>query len=58
MDLKSTIELAWENRELLQEASTQEAIRSIIADLDTGKLRVATPTEAENGSSMIGLKRQ
>jgi 2,3,4,5-tetrahydropyridine-2-carboxylate N-succinyltransferase len=45
MDLKSTIELAWENRELLQEASTQEAIRSIIADLDTGKLRVATPTE-------------
>ena len=46
MDLKSTIEQAWENRELLQEASTQEAIRSIIADLDSGKLRVATPTEA------------
>lgn len=46
MDIKSTIEQAWENRELLQEASTQEAIRSIIADLDTGKLRVAAPTEA------------
>ncbi len=46
MDIKSTIEHAWENRELLQEASTQEAIRSIIADLDTGKLRVAAPTEA------------
>ena len=46
MDIKSTIEQAWENRELLQEASTQKAIRSIIADLDTGKLRVAAPTEA------------
>ena len=46
MDIKSTIEQACENRELLQEASTQEAIRSIIADLDTGKLRVAAPTEA------------
>lgn len=45
MDIKSTIEQAWDNRELLQEASTQEAIRSIIADLDTGKLRVAAPTE-------------
>lgn len=45
MDIKSTIEQAWENRELLQEASTQEAIRRIIADLDTGKLRVAAPTE-------------
>jgi 2,3,4,5-tetrahydropyridine-2-carboxylate N-succinyltransferase len=46
MDLKSTIELAWENRELLQEASTQEAIRSIVADLDSGKLRVANPTDS------------
>jgi 2,3,4,5-tetrahydropyridine-2-carboxylate N-succinyltransferase len=45
MDLKSIIEQAWDNRELLKEAATQDAIRSIIADLDTGKLRVASPTE-------------
>ena len=51
MDLKSTIEQAWENRELLQEASTQEAIRSIIANLDSGKLRVATPNE--NGEWIV-----
>ena len=46
MDLKSIIEQAWDNRELLKEAVTQSAIRSIIADLDTGKLRVASPTES------------
>ena len=45
MDLKSTIEAAWDNRELLKETTTQDAIRSIIADLDTGKLRVASPSE-------------
>ena len=44
MNLKSTIEAAWDNRELLKEAATQDAIRSIIADLDTGKLRVASPS--------------
>ena len=45
MDLRSTIEAAWDNRELLKEAATQDAIRSIIADLDTGKFRVASPSE-------------
>lgn len=45
MDIKSTIELAWENRELLKDTTIQEAIRLVIADLDTGNLRVATPTE-------------
>jgi len=46
MEYKKLIEQAWENRELLQEASTQEAIRSILADLDSGKLRVANPTDS------------
>ena len=45
MDIKSTIELAWENRELLKDTATQEAIRRVIADLDTGNLRVATPND-------------
>lgn len=42
--LQHTIEQAWENRALLQEASTQQAIREVIELLDNGKLRVAEPT--------------
>jgi len=41
--LKIAIEAAWDNRNLLKEAATQEAIREVIALLDTGKLRVAEP---------------
>lgn len=44
-ELKQTIESAWENRELLKEASTQTAIRTIIDLLDKGELRVAEPIE-------------
>lgn len=43
--LKRSIEEAWENRALLQEDKTQEAIRSVIEELDKGRLRVAEPTE-------------
>ncbi len=42
-DLKKIIENAWENRELLNETPTQEAIREVIALLDKGELRVASP---------------
>lgn len=42
-DLKQKIESAWENRELLQEAETQHAIRETIRLIDSGKLRVAEP---------------
>lgn len=45
MELKTIIEKAWENRELLKEATTQQAIRAVIADLDAGVIRVAEPTE-------------
>lgn len=44
-ELRKKIENAWENRELLQEDSTQIAIREVINLLDSGKLRVAKPTE-------------
>lgn len=37
------IEAAWNNRELLQDANTQNVIREIIELLDKGKLRVAEP---------------
>lgn len=43
MELKTIIEAAWENRELLKEKETEIAIKTIIADLDSGKLRVAEP---------------
>ncbi|MDG1191635.1 MAG: 2,3,4,5-tetrahydropyridine-2,6-dicarboxylate N-succinyltransferase [Flavobacteriaceae bacterium] len=43
--MKDIIESAWENRSLLEEAATQEAIRTVIRQLDEGTLRVAEPSE-------------
>ena len=43
--LREIIEKAWDNRELLKEQATQDAIREVIALLDEGKLRVAEPIE-------------
>ncbi len=37
------INAAWENRELLKETSTQNAIRAVVELLDKGKVRVAEP---------------
>lgn len=48
MELKTIIETAWENRELLKEEATQKAIRAVIAELDLGLLRVAEPIEDGN----------
>ncbi|MEX2593285.1 MAG: 2,3,4,5-tetrahydropyridine-2,6-dicarboxylate N-succinyltransferase [Anditalea sp.] len=45
MELVSIIENAWENRALLKEKEVQIAIKAVIADLDTGMLRVAEPLE-------------
>jgi 2,3,4,5-tetrahydropyridine-2,6-dicarboxylate N-succinyltransferase len=42
-ELQSIIEQAWENRALLQETKTTDAIRSVIELLDKGNLRVAEP---------------
>jgi len=44
-ELQQTIEKAWDNRDLLKEASTQDAIREVIDLLDAGSLRCAQPTE-------------
>jgi 2,3,4,5-tetrahydropyridine-2-carboxylate N-succinyltransferase len=38
---KEIIEQAWENRELLKEKETQNAIREIIEELDKGRIRIA-----------------
>ena len=44
-DIQATIEAAWDNRELLQEKTTQQAIDHVIEELDKGRLRVAQPLE-------------
>ena len=44
MELKLLIEKAWEDRSLLQQREIQDAIRSVVAKLDAGELRVAEPT--------------
>ena len=41
--MKSIIEEAWENRELLKEKKTIQAIEKVIEDLDKGEIRVAEP---------------
>ena len=43
-ELRNAVEQAFENRELLKETNTQEAIRAVIRLLDSGELRVAEPT--------------
>jgi len=43
--LRAQIEKAWENRDLLKENDTQEAIRNVVELLDSGTLRVAEPTK-------------
>ena len=43
-NLRTLIESAWENKALLQENTTKEAIRTIVDLLDKGELRVAEPT--------------
>ena len=43
--LRSLIESAWENRSLLDENTTKNAIRKIVDLLDKGELRVAEPTK-------------
>ncbi len=43
MTLQQLIEAAWDNRALLKEKTTVEAIEHVIAELDAGRLRVAEP---------------
>jgi 2,3,4,5-tetrahydropyridine-2-carboxylate N-succinyltransferase len=43
--MRSIIESAWDNRELLKDPKTVEAIEAVIEDIDKGRLRVAEPLE-------------
>jgi 2,3,4,5-tetrahydropyridine-2-carboxylate N-succinyltransferase len=44
-NLQSIIESAWDNRDLLKEMETQNAVRQVVDLLDAGSLRVAEPVE-------------
>ena len=47
MDLRSIIEAAWNDRSLLQDNTTQQAVEQVVALLDEGALRVAEPEGEE-----------
>jgi 2,3,4,5-tetrahydropyridine-2-carboxylate N-succinyltransferase len=47
MELRQLIEQAWDNRVLLKDSNTIEAIRAVIEELDKGQLRVAEPNGDE-----------
>src|ERR1043165_9091371 len=47
MNLRETIEQAWQNREMMAYQAFQEAVHKVIEEVDKGRLRVAEP--AENG---------
>ena len=49
--MRSIIEAAWDNRELLSQPETINAINTIIEDIDKGLLRVAEPSE--NGEWIV-----
>ncbi|MFQ3214386.1 MAG: 2,3,4,5-tetrahydropyridine-2-carboxylate N-succinyltransferase [Marivirga sp.] len=43
MEFKEFIERAWDNRELLKDKDTQIAVKTVVEELDHGKIRVAEP---------------
>lgn len=43
--IRELIETAWEDRKSLAQREVQAAIRQVIDDLDTGKIRIAFPTD-------------
>ena len=44
-DYRPIIEAAWEDKSLLEQAETQDAIRAVINQIDAGELRCAAPSE-------------
>ena len=46
-NLQKIIQEAWSNRELVKEASTQDAIRTVIEEVDKGRIRVAASVEEQ-----------
>jgi 2,3,4,5-tetrahydropyridine-2-carboxylate N-succinyltransferase len=47
MELNQLVNEAWQNRALLKEEKYDEAIRSVIEEVDKGRLRVAAPADGK-----------
>ena len=47
MELRTLIETAWGNRELLKETGYSDAVRAVIEEVDKGRLRVAEPVGSD-----------
>ena len=45
MELKELIQAAWASRELLKDSHYADAVRSVIEEVDKGRLRTAAPTD-------------
>jgi len=45
MELKALIQTAWANRELLKDSNYADAVRTVIEEVDKGRVRTAEPTE-------------
>lgn len=56
-NIQSIIESAWENRALLNDPATVEAIESVIEELDKGRMRVAEPLENGNWQTNDWIKK-
>ncbi|MBE6210572.1 MAG: 2,3,4,5-tetrahydropyridine-2,6-dicarboxylate N-succinyltransferase [Rikenellaceae bacterium] len=50
---KQIIESAWENRDLLSDAATKEAIRRVVEAVDKGELRTAEPLDLEKSEWQV-----
>ncbi len=46
MELQELIAAAWANRELLKDVKYADAVRAVIEEVDKGRLRTASPTDA------------
>ncbi len=51
-ELKKLVELAWEDKSLLKDKQTIEAIREVVDLMDHGKIRIAEPVLSENGDQI------
>lgn len=49
MELKQLIEAAWSNKALSKEAVYADAIRTVIEEVDKGRLRTAEPIDEAYG---------
>ncbi|HTV22788.1 MAG TPA: 2,3,4,5-tetrahydropyridine-2,6-dicarboxylate N-succinyltransferase, partial [Polyangiaceae bacterium] len=56
-DLRPLIEAAYQDRQLLKQATYENAVRSVITKLDAGEVRVATPRGPGDWETHAWLKQ-